>query len=82
VHQIEVHTLSTLGEILNNREETGKISRWVIELFMYDIVYKPRTAIKAQALSDFVVEWTEMQTPPKERGMEYLTINFDDSVQL
>jgi hypothetical protein len=56
VHQIEVHTLSTLGEILNNREETGKISRWVIELFMYDIVYKPRTAIKAQALSDFVVE--------------------------
>jgi hypothetical protein len=82
VHQIEVHTLSTLGEILNNREETGKFSRWVIELFMYDIVYKPRTAIKAQALSDFVVEWTEMQTPPKERGMEYLTINFDDSVQL
>jgi hypothetical protein len=49
---------------------------------MYDIVYKSRTTIKAQALSDFVVEWTEMQTPPKERGMEYLTINFDDSVQL
>jgi hypothetical protein len=24
---------------------------------MYDIVYKPRTAIKAKALSDFVVEW-------------------------
>jgi hypothetical protein len=24
---------------------------------MYDIVYKPRTAIKAKALSDFVAEW-------------------------
>jgi hypothetical protein len=49
---------------------------------MYNIVYKPRTAIKAQALSDFVAEWTEMQTPPKEREMEYWTINFDGSLQL
>jgi ribonuclease HI len=49
---------------------------------MYDIVYKPRTSIKAQALSDFVTEWTEIQTPPKERELEYWTINFDGSVQL
>jgi hypothetical protein len=55
-HQIEVHT-SSLVEILNNREPTGKIAKWAIELSMYDIVYKPRTAIKAKALSDFVVEW-------------------------
>jgi hypothetical protein len=71
VHQIEVHTSLTLGEILNNREATRKIAKWVIELSMYDIVYKPRTAIKAQALSDFVAEWTETQTPPKERELEY-----------
>jgi hypothetical protein len=58
-HQIEVHTSSTLGEILNNREATGKIAKWAIELSMYGIVYKPRTIIKAQALSDFMVEWTE-----------------------
>jgi hypothetical protein len=51
-HQIEVHTSSTLGEILNNRKATGKISKWVIELSIYDIVYKPSTTIKAQALSD------------------------------
>jgi hypothetical protein len=49
---------------------------------MYDIVYKPRTAIKAQALSDFVAEWTETQPPPKEREMEYWTIDFDGSIQL
>jgi hypothetical protein len=58
-HQIEVHTSSTLDEILNNREATRKIAKWVIEFFMYNIVYKPRTAIKAQALSDFMVEWTK-----------------------
>jgi hypothetical protein len=81
-HQIEVHTSLTLGEILNNREATGKIAKWAIELSMYDIVYKPRTTTKAQALSDFMAEWTETQTPPKERELEYWTINFDGSLQL
>jgi hypothetical protein len=72
----------TLGEILNNREATGKIAKWANELSMYDIIYKPRTVIKAQALSDFVAKCTEIQTPPKERHLEYWTINFDGSVQL
>jgi hypothetical protein len=81
-HRIKVHTLLTLGEILNNREATSTSAKWAIELSMYGIVYKPRTAIKAQALSDFVAEWIEIQTPPKERELEYWTINFDGSVQL
>jgi hypothetical protein len=49
---------------------------------MYDIVYNPRIAIKAQALSNFVAEWTEIQTTPKKREMEYWTINFNGSLQL
>jgi hypothetical protein len=64
-YQIEVHTSLTLGKILNNKEATEKITKWAIELSMYNIVYKPRIAIKSQALSDFVVEWTETQTHPK-----------------
>jgi hypothetical protein len=72
----------TLGEILNNREATRKIAKWAIELPMHDIIYKPRIAIKAQALSNFVAEWIETQTPPKERELEYWTINFDGSLQL
>jgi hypothetical protein len=82
VHQIEVHTSSTLGEILNNRAATRKIAKWDIELSMYDIVYKPRTTIRAQALSDFMAEGTEIQTPPKERELEYWTINFEWPLQL
>jgi hypothetical protein len=69
-------------EILNNKEATGKIAKWVIELGMYVIIYKPRTTIKAQALSDFVAEWIEIKTPPKERELEYWTINFNGSLQL
>jgi hypothetical protein len=59
VHQIEVHTSSTLGEILNNREAIEKIAKWAIHLSMYDIVNKRRTAIKAQALRNFVADWIE-----------------------
>jgi hypothetical protein len=49
VHQIDVHTSSTLSEILNNMEATGKIAKWAIELSMYDIVNKPRIEIKHQS---------------------------------
>jgi hypothetical protein len=59
-HWIEVHTSPTLGEVLNNREATGKIAKWANELSKYDIIYKPWMAIKAQALSDFVAKWTEI----------------------
>jgi hypothetical protein len=62
--------LSTLGEILNNREATEKIVKWAIELSKYDIVYKPWMAIKAHALSDFMAEWTETQSPQKKE-LEY-----------
>jgi translation elongation factor EF-Ts len=44
----------------------GKLLNRAIELSMYDIVYKPRTAIKAQDLSDFMAEWIDSQTPLKE----------------
>ncbi|XP_061353645.1 uncharacterized protein LOC133298397 [Gastrolobium bilobum] len=37
---------------------------WAIELSEYQIAYKPRTAIKAQALTDFIAEIT--QSPPLE----------------
>jgi hypothetical protein len=57
-HHIEVHTLSMLREILN-REAIGKIAKWVIELSMYNIVYKLMMVIKAQTLSYFVAEWVE-----------------------
>jgi hypothetical protein len=81
-HQMEVHTSSTLGEILNNHEATRKNAKGATELSMYNIVYKPRIVIRAQALSDFVAEWTETQTPPKLGELEYWTINFDGSQQL
>ncbi|KAI5352108.1 hypothetical protein L3X38_004999 [Prunus dulcis] len=32
--------------------------KWVIKLSQYDLLYQPKTAIKVQALADFVAEFT------------------------
>lgn len=32
--------------------------KWAIKLGQYDLLYRPKTAIKAQALADFVIEFT------------------------
>ena len=56
-----------LNDIINNRDATGRITKWDIELLPFDIIYKPRRAIKSQVLDDFVAEWTEAVLP-KEYG--------------
>ena len=44
------------------------------------ISYAPQTAIKSQVLSDFVVEWTEVQMPPAVIDQEYWMMYFDGSL--
>jgi hypothetical protein len=57
-----------LGDILRNQDATGRISKWAVELDALNINFKPRTAIKSQALVDFMAEWRENQLPtPTER---------------
>ncbi|CAL8168584.1 unnamed protein product [Prunus armeniaca] len=48
--------------------------KWAIELSQYDLLYQPKIAIKAEALADFVVEFTltaekeKMVTKSKEKA--------------
>jgi hypothetical protein len=48
-----------IGDILHNKEAIGRIAKWAYELGAHDIEFRPRTAVKTQALVDFVSEWTE-----------------------
>ena len=50
---------------MNKLEAAGRMVQWAIELSQFDIEYHPRTAIKAQALADFIVEFT----PPNEENL-------------
>ena len=52
-----------LGDILYNKEASGRIIKWAIELGTYTIDFRPRHMIKSQALTYFIIEWTDMQTP-------------------
>ena len=44
---ITVASKVPLNDIINNREATGRIAKWAIELLPFDIIYKPRRAIKS-----------------------------------
>ena len=50
-----------LGDIIQNREATGQVAKWAIELGPHGLKYMPRTAIKSQARVDFINDWTELQ---------------------
>ena len=57
-HVIIVMTDHPLKKAMNKLEAAGRLIQWAIELSEFDIRYQPRNAIKAQALADFIVEFT------------------------
>ena len=60
VHPISVVTSFPIGEILHNRDATGWIAKWAVELGSFELTFQPWTAIKSQALVDFIAEWTKV----------------------
>jgi hypothetical protein len=59
-HKITVVIDFSLSDILHNRDATGRISKWTVELGALNIEFTPRKAIKSQALADFIAEWIEI----------------------
>ena len=57
-YEIIFMTDHPLKKSMNKLEATGRLIQWVIEFSEFDIRYKPRNAIKAQALADFIAEFT------------------------
>ena len=60
-HTIEVPTKYPKKQVLHKPETSGRLMKWAIELSEFDIRYKPKTAIKGQVLSDFVMEFTSAE---------------------
>jgi hypothetical protein len=55
-YKISVITDFPFVDILYNRDATGRISKWAVELGALEINFKPRTTIKSQALVNFLAE--------------------------
>jgi hypothetical protein len=81
-YSISVVTDYPLGDILRNQDATGRISKWAVKLGTLNIDLKPRTAIKLQALVDFMAEWRENQLPTATERPEHWVMYFDGSLKL
>ena len=47
-----------LKKAMNKLEAAGRLIQWAVKLSEFDIKYQPRHAIKAQALANFIAEFT------------------------
>ena len=54
---------------MNKPEAAGRMVQWAIELSQFDIEYCPQTAIKAQALADFIAEFTIPENVDDQEGL-------------
>jgi ribonuclease HI len=81
-YSIFVITDYALGDILRNQDATGRISMCTVELGALNINFKPCTAIKSQALVDFMKKWPENQLPTPTERLDHWVMYIDGSLKL
>lgn len=67
-----------IKKAMNQLDIVGHIIQWAVELSQFDIKYRPRTAIEAQILADFIVELT-LPIVEEEKKNEIWMINTNGS---
>ena len=65
---------------MNKPEAAGRMVQWAIKLSQFDIKYHPKTAIKAQALANFIAEFTLLNKNNHTNETERWTIQTDGSL--
>ncbi|GKV04959.1 hypothetical protein SLEP1_g17036 [Rubroshorea leprosula] len=63
-HPIIVLTDQPLRQIPQKPECSGRLIKWAVELGEFEITFQQRSAIRAQALADFIVECTPGHSTP------------------
>ncbi|KAK9075696.1 hypothetical protein SSX86_004025 [Deinandra increscens subsp. villosa] len=66
------HTAFMTPAVLRKPEMSGRMAKWAVKLSAYDIKYEPRTAIKSQALVDFVADFSSDIEPEVEKEVQQL----------
>ena len=61
-HSIKVLTNYLLRQVLQKPESSKSLFKWAIELGQFDMNHHPRTAIKGQAFTNFIEEFTYFDT--------------------
>ncbi|XP_074271407.1 uncharacterized protein LOC141595343 [Silene latifolia] len=68
-HTIHVITNYPLKTIMRKLELSGRMTKWSVHLSGYDLQFEPRTAMKSQALADFVSDFYPATRGEAEEGM-------------
>ena len=76
---INVMTDHPLKKAMNKLEAAGRLIQWAVELSEFDIKYQPRNAIKAQALANFIAEFTPNYDDLEEINGEKWIVYVDGS---
>ncbi|VFQ73588.1 unnamed protein product, partial [Cuscuta campestris] len=63
-HPVHVLSQIPIGTLLRSPNAPSRVSKWGVFLGPFQIEFKPRPAIKGQALADFVVECTAREVGP------------------
>jgi ribonuclease HI len=75
-HAIQVLTEYPLKKILQKPDLSGRLVNWSVELGQFDIEFYPRTSIKGQVLTDFLLEFSNKpeseELPKKETWVAYV----------
>ena len=62
-HPIVVVTSFPIKLALHKPEASGRLTKWAVKLGEYNVIFRPVTAIKSQALADFVAEFSPTLAP-------------------
>jgi hypothetical protein len=86
-HYFLVHTFwmisdRPLARVLQSRKATGRIAQWAVEISQYDVEFVPRQVIKSQALTYFIVEWTDSGLWGIDELPDHWVMYFDGSYTL
>ncbi|XP_074301444.1 uncharacterized protein LOC141632832 [Silene latifolia] len=79
-HTIHVITNYPLKTIMRKPELSGRMTKWSVHLSGYDLQFEPRTAIKSQALADFVSDFCPATRREAGEGMLAITGNQDGEI--
>jgi hypothetical protein len=81
-HFVWVISNRPLEHVLQSKEATEWITQWAVEIGQYDIEFIPRRAIKSQALTDFIAEWTDSGLWGIDELPDHWVMYFDGSYTL
>jgi hypothetical protein len=81
-HTVQIVSNRQLAHVLQSEEATGRIAQWAVEIGQYDVEFVPRRAIKSQALTNFIAEWTDSGVRGIDELPDHWVMYFDGSYTL